>query len=468
MAFTTSVRSYSPNTVTETVRVSRAWMLLLSRVGDDLLAYLLIRCALYLLVPPSCAYQVCGSPLYQICNTANTGPSVSHSYRSTRPVSGNFTNLQSTIKNSSHHEAQKPLALSPRGSKRRLSLTNRSVPSTKKARCDPSLRLEEGPDRQAVPASSGKTFVPKPVKSTIVPTRRTTKKNVPSEGKTSGLSLSRSVCYTHKPSSTSLQSPPRQDAFQLRPFTEAKRFLYSRGGGLEQLNPSFLLNNLQPSLTGARRLVETIFLGLRPKTSGPRHLPRRYWQMRPLFQQLLLNHARCPYVKLLRSHCRFRTAAHQVADPLNTSPPHLVNLLRLHSSPWQVYGFLRACLRKLVPAGLWGTRHNERRFFKKVKQFISLGKYTKLSLQELMWKVKVEDCTWLCSSPGEHGWSPAECSRGPREGRQWVAGAQVLSRVVALCSQWSGKFHLMVSDSKLPPAHLTQSPGAGSQSWGHR
>ncbi|XP_034379439.1 telomerase reverse transcriptase isoform X2 [Arvicanthis niloticus] len=123
--------------------------------------------------------------------------------------------------------------------------------------------------------------------------------------------------------------------------------------------------------------------------------------MRPLFQQLLVNHAECQYVRLLRSHCRFRTANQRVTDTLNTSPQYLMNLLRLHSSPWQVYGFLRACLQKVVPAGLWGTRHNERRFFKNVKKFVSLGKYAKLSLQELMWKMKVEDCLWLRSSPGK-------------------------------------------------------------------
>nr|XP_021487080.1 telomerase reverse transcriptase [Meriones unguiculatus] len=408
MVFTTSVRSYLPNTVTETVRGSGAWMLLLSRVGDDLLVYLLARCALYLLVPPNCAYQVCGSPLYQICATADTRPSVPTSYRPTQPVGRNFTNLESTqrIKNSSHREARKPLALPARGAKRRQSITDRNLPSAKKARCDPALRVENGPDRQAVPGPSGKTQVPGPAKSTMVPTGRATKGNLSSEGRASGLSLSGSVYGKHKPSSTSLQSPPCQDGFQLRPFTETKRILYSRGGGREQLNPSFLLNNLQPSLTGARRLVEIIFLGLRPRTSGPlsgtRRLSRRYWQMRPLFQQLLVNHARCPYVRLLRSHCRFRTAAHQVADTLSTSPQHLMDLLRLHSSPWQVYSFLRACLRKLVPAGLWGTRHNERRFLKNVKQFISLGKYEKLSLQELMWKMKVEDCTWLRSSPGNN------------------------------------------------------------------
>nr|BAE21838.1 unnamed protein product [Mus musculus] len=419
MAFTSSVRSYLPNTVIETLRVSGAWMLLLSRVGDDLLVYLLAHCALYLLVPPSCAYQVCGSPLYQICATTDIWPSVSASYRPTRPVGRNFTNLRflQQIKSSSRQEAAKPLALPSRGTKRHLSLTSTSVPSAKKARCYPVPRVEEGPHRQVLPTPSGKSWVPSPARSPEVPTAE---KDLSSKGKVSDLSLSGSVCCKHKPSSTSLLSPPRQNAFQLRPFIETRHFLYSRGDGQERLNPSFLLSNLQPNLTGARRLVEIIFLGSRPRTSGPlcrtHRLSRRYWQMRPLFQQLLVNHAECQYVRLLRSHCRFRTANQQVTDALNTSPPHLMDLLRLHSSPWQVYGFLRACLCKVVSASLWGTRHNERRFFKNLKKFISLGKYGKLSLQELMWKMKVEDCHWLRSSPGEHGWSPAECIRGPEKG----------------------------------------------------
>ncbi|EDL37055.1 telomerase reverse transcriptase isoform 1 [Mus musculus] len=404
MAFTSSVRSYLPNTVIETLRVSGAWMLLLSRVGDDLLVYLLAHCALYLLVPPSCAYQVCGSPLYQICATTDIWPSVSASYRPTRPVGRNFTNLRflQQIKSSSRQEAPKPLALPSRGTKRHLSLTSTSVPSAKKARCYPVPRVEEGPHRQVLPTPSGKSWVPSPARSPEVPTAE---KDLSSKGKVSDLSLSGSVCCKHKPSSTSLLSPPRQNAFQLRPFIETRHFLYSRGDGQERLNPSFLLSNLQPNLTGARRLVEIIFLGSRPRTSGPlcrtHRLSRRYWQMRPLFQQLLVNHAECQYVRLLRSHCRFRTANQQVTDALNTSPPHLMDLLRLHSSPWQVYGFLRACLCKVVSASLWGTRHNERRFFKNLKKFISLGKYGKLSLQELMWKMKVEDCHWLRSSPGK-------------------------------------------------------------------
>lgn len=64
-AFTTCVRSYLPNTVTETRCGSGAWGLLLHRVGDDVLVDLLARCALYLLVaraaPTRCAGSLCTS-----------------------------------------------------------------------------------------------------------------------------------------------------------------------------------------------------------------------------------------------------------------------------------------------------------------------------------------------------------------------------------------------------------------------
>ena len=66
-----------------------------------------------------------------------------------------------------------------------------------------------------------------------------------------------------------------------------------------------------------------------------------------------------------------------------------------------MYGLLRACLRRLVPSGLWGSRHNERRFLRNVKKLLSLGKHGRLSQQELTWKMKVQDCSWLRASPGE-------------------------------------------------------------------
>ncbi|ELR57435.1 Telomerase reverse transcriptase, partial [Bos mutus] len=230
------------------------------------------------------------------------------------------------------------------------------------------------------------------------------------------------------------------------------RFLYCSGGG-EQLRRSFLLCSLPPSLAGARTLVETIFLDSKPGPPGaprrPRRLPARYWQMRPLFRKLLGNHARCPYGALLRAHCPLPASAppagpdHQKCPGVGGCPSErpaaapegeansgrLVQLLRQHSSPWQVYGLLRACLRRLVPAGLWGSRHNERRFLRNVKKLLSLGKHGRLSQQELTWKMKVQDCAWLRASPGARCVPAAEHrQREAVLGRflHWLMGAYVV------------------------------------------
>ncbi|KAM8819529.1 telomerase reverse transcriptase [Rhynchonycteris naso] len=396
VAFTTNVRSYMPNTVTETLRGSGAWGMLLRRLGDDVLTHLLARCALYLLVAPNCAYQVCGPPLYDLCTTRNVG----------RTLIGLGPRHQ--VWRGSSGEAGVSLGFRTR---RRWSSSGGSPPQAKKLKRDlipkPAHAGEPRagpPTRTSVEAMSGK----------VEPQR--TRRPLPLLGH-----KHEAHCPSSRPSCPRTASGPRV-------FIETKQFLYC-SGGRERLRSSFLLSSLQPSLTGARRLVETIFLDSKPlQPRAPhktRRLPGRYWRMRPLFRALLGNHARCRYSALLRKHCPLplRAATTPVTagscdqgrgkvgvctrekDP---SPQCLIQLLRQHSSPWHVYKFLRACLHRVVPAGLWGSRHNQRRFLKNVKKFISLGKYARLSCQEMTWKMKVKDCAWLCRSPGGHSVPAAE------------------------------------------------------------
>ncbi|XP_061850682.1 telomerase reverse transcriptase [Colius striatus] len=80
----------------------------------------------------------------------------------------------------------------------------------------------------------------------------------------------------------------------------------------------------------------------------------------------------------------------------------LRELLKQHSSHWQVYMFVRECLERVIPSELWGSNHNKCRFLKNVKAFISMGKFAKFSLQELMWKMRVNDCMWLRLVKGDH------------------------------------------------------------------
>ncbi|XP_047704415.1 telomerase reverse transcriptase isoform X3 [Prionailurus viverrinus] len=391
VAFTTSVRSYLPNTVTETLRGSGAWGLLLRRVGDDVLAHLLTRCALYLLVAPSCAYQVCGPPLYDLCAPAATRPLATSGHRP-----GTRMDLRPT------RQARNA------GARRRRGGGGSSPPLAKRPRHDVTPEPGRGPDRppsRAPPRGAHGLSGGEP--GAVTSARAAAEANS-GEGGPPGTRLTSAGAQLSRPQGVPLSHLSHP---------ETRHFLYCPGGK-ERLRASFLLSALQPSLTGARTLLEAIFLGSKSPRPGAarrtRRLPARYWRMRPLFRELLANHARCPYDALLRTHCPLRAPAPAEGSSGGVgggaggcalgrppgAPGGLLQLLRQHSSPWQVYAFLRACLCRLVPAGLWGSGHNRRRFLRNVKKFVSLGKHAKLSLQELTWKMRVQDCAWLRGSPG--------------------------------------------------------------------
>nr|XP_031298479.1 telomerase reverse transcriptase isoform X1 [Camelus dromedarius] len=420
VAFTTSVRSYLPNTVTDTLRGSGAWGLLLRRVGDDVLTHLLARCALYLLVAPSCAYQLCGPPLYDLCSGAAARPG---------PAGGPQAGLGPTRQARNDGNAGGPWGLPAPGVKRRWGSAEGRPPPAKRPRR--ASRPERGPNGQASGAHLGRATGPSDSDPHAV-----TETRAAAEAESQEDEVPRTRCPLPLAGGdcgaglASWQQSHPQGVPGPRVCVETKHFLYCPGSE-ERLRRSFLLCSLPPSLAGARKLLETIFLSSKPWRPGApgrtRRLPARYWQMRPLFRELLENHARCPYQALLRAHCPLRTEATWAGSGIperngvdtctlerptaapegHTGPRCLVQLLRQHSSPWQVYALLRACLHRLVPAGLWGSRHNQRRFMRNVKKLVSLGKHAKLSLQELTWKMKVQDCTWLRRSPGA-GCVPAE------------------------------------------------------------
>ncbi|KAM3929821.1 telomerase reverse transcriptase [Leptodactylus fuscus] len=183
---------------------------------------------------------------------------------------------------------------------------------------------------------------------------------------------------------------------------------------------------------------------------------KRYWQMIPSFQELIEKHKQCPYMSLLRKHCPIKLigrstneimqrkvkedgtssstlqcdtsdASKTACKSSNTAVYSLNNaesltdqnnvyiekmhtiledepyvLLKQHNSAWQVYTFVRECLHKVVPESLWGSSYNKCRFLRNVKKLIKSVKYEKISLSELMCKMRVEDCTWLRLKKHDH------------------------------------------------------------------
>uniref|UniRef100_A0A8C3TCS5 Telomerase reverse transcriptase n=1 Tax=Chelydra serpentina TaxID=8475 RepID=A0A8C3TCS5_CHESE len=573
---TSNICSYLPNTATETLRMSVLWETLLSRIGDDVMMYLLEHCAIFMLVPPSCSYQICGQPVYEL-TSSNAAPSavfVKQRYSKSRhnilfdyvqkkfqlsnrwkwkprseinilsTKSQRNNKTQGSVPDYEHSATAKGAVGQNSKTKKQVRMVtghmeNRrgpnlypvatATPSKRKLdryqfevaakRMKINLREEEDAwslgtnvdknkftldiiyDTQSlscVESFSVNNFIK--IKSISQENEgRAETPDAPSLEQEVQDSKEKSVtddenslrlrvqcnklykaCTETKTNSSregveldickfqvgSVQMKKAEDKFlkyrglkcpptnipkklsnkisRSRVYIGKKCLLYSSKSFRECFPKSFLLNRLKGCQAGGQQLVETIFLNskmLAQKCSEntpsynrrKKRLPRRYWRMRDVFQKLLKNHAKCPYLVLLKKNCQVRkeppiclasssreggyTDVPNVSSPercvlrqtenerqnaKDLCDPGLKELLRQHSSHRQVYGFVRECLDLVVPAELWGSSHNKCRFLKNVKTFISLGKFARFSLQELMWKMRVNDCAWLRVIKGDH------------------------------------------------------------------
>ncbi|XP_054237592.1 telomerase reverse transcriptase [Indicator indicator] len=584
------VYSYLPNTVTETMRMSGLWQTLMSRIGDDVTMYLLEHCAIFMLVPPSNCYQVCGQPVYElISHTVNVDSSpvfakqrfskrkrsslldyikkrlrfhrqylsMSHGWKCRQRLEANVSSLRNTKPNmSSCHYAAKDASKADEQIRMGTEhLEEQSGSSSRLSATAPSLKRKPDREQLEIPAKRAKVEEKARDESADSVTADVKQSNCKSYG--AGCVASRSVCpikkvhvsqsksdmsgpslvhtshngkkcvagersflqgvQSNKCSKSSIEKQAEShrkgvemntheshlDSVRIKPmegisskyrmqenpvahlakkspnrlsrsevYIDRKLILYSRKGFKECFSKSFLLNRLQHCKAGGRLLVEAIFLNqnvleqkhhqsLPDNKWRKKRLPKRYWQMRCVFQALLRNHRRCPYLVLLKKNCPVcisETKSRKTELPCQTGLPgevevrnkaepcgkepkcvtsssnadvpdnlpvsltksahgesqseeqdqgeasdsDLGHLIKQRSNRWHVYLFVRECLEKVIPAELWGSNHNKCRFLKNVKVFISMGMFAKLSLQELTWKMRVNDCLWLRLVKGDH------------------------------------------------------------------
>ncbi|XP_070603147.1 telomerase reverse transcriptase isoform X2 [Erythrolamprus reginae] len=580
------IGSYADNHSTETIRRNVLWEVILNRVGDDIMMYILEHCALFLLVPPNCCYQICGEPIYDLASRKVTqppnflrqrihGPSpcVLTTYlrkrfqscrwypRKTKWKKWNSerqkwnekqqhnTQRSSVAQSSSdqiptkkrqimseqmseHTEKQQKPFLSPslrtQGLKRKwtgqcdinakkikimikedhVEKNPRNPDSREKQNqlildcdkpeansiciqsCSKGLTLmNSAPHNGGIQVSgvSGATndnqgpsvckkqdSLIKPFcESSLQPTcnaKLPKKVTRTSDNSSVRVGLAKTVLPEKDLGTRSSKSVGK--FYNRVPVVHIERhsLLYSYQRLKECLPKSFVLNHLKGRPAGGEYLIRQVFFSSkilkqpgRPSVqSGPKkkkRLPKRYWQMRKVFQELLRNHAKCPYQAILKRNCPVSVSesdtirlseqsckqkGHQVEqisskgqldnpvegctasrsgalNPLpetgassrssertklfekkdkeqvfqDSSASEVLALLKQYSSHWQVYTFVRGCLERVVPPALWGSNHNKCRFYRNVKTFISLGKFGTFSLEELTWKMRVSDCAWL-------------------------------------------------------------------------
>ncbi|XP_026556664.1 telomerase reverse transcriptase [Pseudonaja textilis] len=576
-----NIHSYMLNCSTETIRQNVLWEIILNRVGDDVMMYLLEHCALFLVVPPSCCYQICGEPIYDLPSRYATrppkflrqkihGPSpcILTTYLHKRFQSCRWYPRKTERKKSNserekwnktqqHNNQSSSVAQSAPGQnptkKKQIMTTSEHIEKQQKPSLSPSLRTQclkrkrtgqcdtinvkkiktminednvgkktRNPDSRkeqnqlildcdkpetsteciqscskgltlmnSVPQNGGVQISGEPSATNdnqraLICGKQDSISKTLSESNlqpTCNAKLPKLVTGTSDISSVRLGLAktvlPKKDlgicssksvkkSYSSIPVAHIERhsLLYSYQRLKECLPKSFVLNHLKGNPRGGQCLVEQVFFsskilkqpGSPSVQNGPKkkkRVPKRYWQMRRVFQELLRNHAKCPYQAILKRNCpisvsepdkislgeqRFKqngpqgeiSPERQQGNPVkgcmasssgalnpfsetgassrssermelfekkdkeqDSSSSDFITLLKQYSSHWQVYTFVRGCLERVVPPALWGSNHNKCRFYRNVKKFISLGKFAAFSLEELTWKMRVNDCAWL-------------------------------------------------------------------------
>lgn len=340
------------------------------RLGTDITRYLFESCSVFVAVPPSCFFQVCGVPVYDRVSTASPG-----FYLQSR--SRTFGLRQSA-------RTWKHRCVSANSTKRR---TINAKVNTRKRKREPDQKDEvkicSGKRRRVMEEEKvcRETMQEGESVQTTLVLKQPDAKN-PSEKQVNVLPLEAGPSWR---SGTFPPLPPSQS------FIRTLGFLYG-GRGMR----SFLLNRKKKASEGHRKiqgrdLIRIVFfegvLYLNGVERKPKRLPRRFFNMVPLFSQILRQHRRCAYSRLLQRMCPLRGNDAGQAD--------LSSLLHQHCGSHRVYLFVRECLLAVIPQEVWGSEHNRLLFFSRVRFFLSSGKFERLSVAELMWKIKVNDCDWL-------------------------------------------------------------------------
>ncbi|XP_077347971.1 telomerase reverse transcriptase isoform X1 [Lithobates pipiens] len=498
-----NICSFYPNSTTATVSASVLWETLLGRVGDSVMMHLLENCSLFMIVPPTCCYQISGVPVYSLSRTETVLPAwfkqSSSLYR--RNILFQFTQKSTKSSKICSFKAQSWMKRTPLKLKETFPSINWAITGI------PELNSLELSHPRNVGASSTKTKCNKrfsdldvcsiPCKKcrTALPlnkcsfdfTMEAVNPPVPKVEDMYHLSLTsfsekqnilkRNILETNTagnafllrnhdlpqdcPTSHSLASTMPDKGNNI--YIDFGKLLYSRHISKEGFLKTFLLNTLEGSAKGSLTLIKTVFLRASPfienshtechfQRMDSKKLPNRYWQMRRIFQELIQNHKKCPYVALLKKCCNVTEKGLKVdrygntllnnknyqpsemkpcstlnmdfkrTDTVVSSLHNLVDVatksekqttrsanesevlffLEKYNSVWQVYSFVRECLHRVVPETLWGSIHNKCRFLKNVKLLINSPKSEQMCLSELMWKIKVEDCLWLHHKKSYH------------------------------------------------------------------
>ncbi|XP_061596996.1 telomerase reverse transcriptase [Cololabis saira] len=376
---------------------SDLWKKVTIRLGTDITRYLLECCSVFVAAPPSCIFQVCGVPVYDRVSITTASSRFYLQRQIGKVCRSQLGRNRGLVILNRGHIAENPAASKKkknRNDERHCKIKRKREPdpndeetatcsSRKRRRVARQLHKEE---IQQVCCETAEEKEPTSVESTL-------SKKIAENCMTGFKQLfatSAAILPLEVGSSWRAGTFPPLPASQC--FIRTQGFLYG-GRGMH----GFLLNRKRKTADGSRRLqgndlIRIIFFEglahLNGMESKPKKLPRRFFNMVQLFSQVLQQHRKCPYSKILQKMCPVIKESSARQEELNS-------LSHKHCAPHRVYLFVRECLSTVIPQELWGSDHNRLNFFVRVRGLLHSGKFERLSLAEIMWKMKVNDCSWL-------------------------------------------------------------------------
>lgn len=354
---------------------SDLWRKVSMRLGTDITRHLFESCSLFVAVPPSCVFQVCGVPVYDRVSMTIASPRF---YLQSRSRTFGLRQNAVTWKRRCVHV----------NSRKRRTINYVKVNKRKRKR--------EPDQTDEATFFSGR-------RKRVTEEEKVCSESI-QEGQTGQTTLDLKQPGAKKPSEMQVNVLPLEGAPSWRsgtfpPLPHSQSFIRTLGFlyGSRGMR-SFLLNRKKKSAEGLRKLqgqdlIRIVFfegvLFLNGHERRPKKLPRRFFNMVPLFSQMLRQHRRCAYRSLLQKMCPLR------GNNDNAGQAEMSSLLPQHCGSHRVYLFVRECLLAVIPQEMWGSEHNRLLYFSRVRVFLNSGKFERLSVAEVMWKIRVNDCDWL-------------------------------------------------------------------------
>ncbi|KAJ8331546.1 Telomerase reverse transcriptase [Batrachochytrium dendrobatidis] len=382
MTLSKSLESYFPNTLTGTLK-TYGWNLLLERIGDLSMGYLLSETSIFIKMPNGCLCQVTGAPLYTF-DTFNARLNLPPFF--VIPFNSDAVSIEKSenySKLSQHSFISEVKSCIPSKRKCNALLANETCS------VDYSNQIKEKSDDKKPKQSRSRKRRKKSVKSAVE-----TDTTLNSDALKSSVKSAISPSLVFLPWSNIFYSRPSltHRNIQRHGFPESHLLcllMQDRNELVLALSRSiFPIQHRLPS-----PILETcISQSKRNGKSDNAKIKKRLQRIRaldPLLDMILTKCKKCNYKALLDYHCPLPKMV-DVKDGVK-------RILDMHIKQQQVSSFVKSVLKHIIPNDIWGDDSNRDAFMAVVVQLVSLRRYEVLSLQNIGNGIKISKMAWLTS-----------------------------------------------------------------------